>query len=107
MPIDDVDVEIQLVPFPRGYSTFGNDILKLFPGGDLDFANVMTAVQDLLDAQQILLKRKTRTLVAGRHEMQFEHQDFAFYNLLALARKEGWRGCGPDGTGGNHVMQRP
>jgi len=100
--IDNVDVEMQLVPFPRGYSTFGEDILKLFPGGDPDFAGVMTAVQDLLDARQILLRRKSRTLIAGRYEMHFEHQDFAFYNLLALAKKEGWRGCGPDGRGGNH-----
>ena len=103
VPIDGVDIDMPLIAFVRLFPTFGDDVMKLFPGGEIDLAKVVTALQELLDGRNVILVRKTRNLIAGKHVVHFEHQDFAFYLLLAEAQKEQWKGCDLQGIGLSHA----
>lgn len=62
-----------------------------FPGGPADYAEIVDIVRENLSGQRIRLVVDERTLIAGRHRLRLPHQLFAFYALLAKARKERWR----------------
>jgi CRISPR-associated protein (TIGR02584 family) len=93
------EAKIELVPshFIRlGY------ILKedAFPGGEVSYERVVEQVQAGLEVNQIKLLCASNEVIIGRStRVRLPARAFAFYRLLAVARKEGWPGCGPEGFG--------
>ncbi len=92
-------VDAAFIPFARLKLIVSDDA---FPDGDVDYAQVIRAVQESLDAQRVILVCDTREIRIGRYIVTVPHREFALYRLLTTAAKEGWRGAGPDGLGDNH-----
>ena len=80
-------IDLARIPFVR---------LKLilseaaFPKGEIDYEAVVAAVAESLSAYRLRLVIDDRMVTVGRHRFQLEHRHFAFYALLAKARKERW-----------------
>jgi len=93
------EATIDLVPSPfirMGY------ILRedAFPGGVVDYERTIEQVQAGLEEDRIKLKTGSNELVVGRTvSLTLPPRAFAFYRLLAQARKERWSGAGPAGFG--------
>lgn len=106
MLLDDVrkarEARIELVPSPfvrLGY------ILKedAFPKGVVDYERIIQQVQAGLEEDRIKLICQDNELVVGRSvRIPLPARVFAFYRVLAQARKELWPGAGPDGFGNDH-----
>jgi CRISPR-associated protein (TIGR02584 family) len=89
-------VELALIPFVRLKRLLTEDA---FPGGDVQYENVVAAVQDNLDTQNITIICDDRLLVAGPYSIKLPHLQFALYHLVAAAKKFDWPGAGPMGLG--------
>ena len=95
----DANVELALIPFVRLKHIVTEDA---FPGGAVDYAEVVRAAQESLDAERVVLACDERKLSFGRNSITLPHREFALYRLLATATREGWPGAGPDGLGNQH-----
>src|SRR5262249_43344612 len=68
-----------------------------FPKGEIDYEAVVAALDESLSEYRLRLVIDDRAVTVGRHRFQLGHRHFAFYCLLARARKERWapaRGTG-------------
>ncbi len=73
-----------------------------FPGGEVDYAQIVAAVQDSLNAQRVTLVCDERQVRCGKYAVVLPHLQFALYRLVATARRFQWPGAGPDGLGKSH-----
>ena len=72
------------------------------PEGALDYGAIVDTAQARLDSWRMVLRVEDRSVQVGRATIRLGHQEFAFVQLLAVARQEGWQGAGPDGIGREH-----
>lgn len=93
------EAEIELVPSP--FIRLGYILSEdAFPGGEVSYARVVQQVQAGLEVDRIKLLCGSNEIVVGRTtRFRLPARSFAFYRLLAVARREGWPGCGPEGFG--------
>lgn len=80
-------IDLARIPFVRLKPILSE---AAFPEGEIDYEAVVAAVAESLSAYRLRLVIDDRTATAGRHRFPLEHRLFAFYALLATARREQW-----------------
>lgn len=65
----------------------------------VEVVNLRNLALRLQRSPEIVIDTHTNCIIAGGIRRQLNPKSFAIYRLLATARREGWRGVGPDGEG--------
>jgi CRISPR-associated protein (TIGR02584 family) len=99
-PLNASDARIYMVKSP--FVPLGNYLRRRpFPKGDIDYARMIEHAKAALGLEDVRLDANLRTVSIGDSTMELGDQEFAFFRVLATARKEGWAGYGPGGSGHN------
>lgn len=70
-----------------------------FPEGDVDYARIVEQIRMDLSESELILDVASSTATFAGKTIELGAQEFAFLRVLAVARKENWRGFGPRGSG--------
>lgn len=97
--LDDVQVDLVTVPFVHLNVRLPGDM----PPEAFDANLIVEFIEFETKREPVIVDGKNRTITAGSSSVKLPPQEFAYFALYAIARKQGWPGAGSkeEGVGGN------